>query len=254
MLLFRDQNHLTDETQEAFASRLGEPVPHPTGAGPRGQQLPARARPCTEDEPTAGTPTSPSRPDYPKASILRAARTRAQRRPTAATTGLGQHDRGLRPPAGRAESAWSTTSGPCTPTPTTIRGRPHSYVSQEAIEKHRNVLASTVYDDGASRRAHPSGDRRADPDPGALHQVRSSASSPGTAASCSRSCSDARHAAREHGPLALARGRRGHLGQPRHPALRGRRLRRDQHRVMRRVTLRGDVPGPRSRRRAQPGR
>ena len=33
------------------------------------------------------------------------------------------------------------------------------------------------------------------------------------------------HPARAHGPLALARGRPGHLGQPRHPALRDRGLR-----------------------------
>jgi alpha-ketoglutarate-dependent taurine dioxygenase len=140
VLFFRDQGHLDDHTQEAFAGRLGEPVPHPTVPVRPGSsylleldsQHGGRANSWHTDVTFV--------PDYPKASILRA----------------------VKSPAYGGDTVWANTTEAYTRLPAELKGlvdnlwalhtNAYDYaasrntVSKEAIERHRSVFASTVYE------------------------------------------------------------------------------------------------------------
>jgi len=140
VLFFRDQGHLTDETQEQFAGLLGDPVAHPTvpvAAGSRyllelNSELGGRANSWHTDVTFV--------PDYPKASILRA----------------------VTSPAYGGDTVWANTTEAYRRLPDELKGlvdnlwalhtNAYDYaaarttVSKEAIERHRSVFASTVYE------------------------------------------------------------------------------------------------------------
>jgi alpha-ketoglutarate-dependent taurine dioxygenase len=140
VIFFRDQGHLDDAGQEAFAARLGDPVPHPTVPVADGSSY------LLELDSQKGGRASSWHTDvtfvdaYPKASILRA----------------------VKSPAYGGDTVWANTAEAYERLPDELReladrlwalhtnaydyaaARPG--VSQEQIERHRSVFASTVYE------------------------------------------------------------------------------------------------------------
>lgn len=140
VLFFRDQAHLDDASQEAFAKRLGEPVPHPT--------VPVRAGSSylLELDSAHGGRANAWHTDvtfvaaYPKASILRAV---------------------VSPSAG-GDTVWANTAAAYESLPEPLKAladglraihtNAYDYAAakprarEEDIERHRAVFASTVYE------------------------------------------------------------------------------------------------------------
>jgi len=140
VLFFRDQGHLTDDSQEAFAARLGRPVAHPTVPVRDGSsylleldsQHGGRANSWHTDVTFV--------PDYPAASILRAV--------TSPTSG--------------GDTVWANTSLAYERLPAPLRllvdnlravhTNAYDYAATRAdvdparLARHRDVFASTVFE------------------------------------------------------------------------------------------------------------
>lgn len=139
VIFFRDQGHLDDDSQEAFAERLGAPVAHPTVPVKNGKYL-------LELDSRLGGRANSWHTDvtfvdaYPKASILRA----------------------VTSPAYGGDTVWANTTEAYNRLPPELKGlvdnlwalhtNAYDYaatrdtVSKEAVERHRSVFASTVYE------------------------------------------------------------------------------------------------------------
>lgn len=139
VIFFRDQGHLDDAGQEAFAERLGRPVAHPTVPVRTGKFL-------LELDSQNGGRANSWHTDvtfveaYPKASILRA----------------------VTSPEYGGDTVWANTEEAYRRLPPELKAladnlwalhtNAYDYagaranVSKEAIERHRTVFASTVYE------------------------------------------------------------------------------------------------------------
>lgn len=140
VLFFRDQDHLTDETQEQFAARLGEPVPHPTVPVAAGSSYLLELNSEHGGRANSWHTDVTFVPDYPKASILRA----------------------VTSPEYGGDTVWANTTEAYQRLPDALKAlvdnlwalhtnaydyaAARSSVSKEALERHRNVFASTVYE------------------------------------------------------------------------------------------------------------
>jgi alpha-ketoglutarate-dependent taurine dioxygenase len=140
VLFFRDQAHLDDASQEAFAARLGTPVAHPTVPVAKGSSYLLEL-----DSERGGRASSWHTdvtfvPDYPKASILRQ----------------------VVSPASGGDTVWANTTEAytCLPEPLkalvdnlwAVHTNAYDYAAtkpdarSEDVERHRSVFASTVYE------------------------------------------------------------------------------------------------------------
>jgi alpha-ketoglutarate-dependent taurine dioxygenase len=150
VLFFRDQQHLTDAEQEAFAARLGDPVAHPTVPVLDGSRY------ILELDGARGARASSWHTDvtfavaYPQASVLRAVISPEFGGDTVwANTATAYDDL---PPELKtlADSLWATHSNlydyaGAKPT-----------VSEEAARRYKEVFTSTVYEtDHPVVRVHP---------------------------------------------------------------------------------------------------
>lgn len=140
VLFFRDQDHLDDASQEAFAARLGRPVAHPTVPVADGS-----AYLLELDSERGGRANSWHTdvtfvPDYPKASILRA----------------------VASPEFGGDTVWANTAAAYEDLPQSLRDladglwavhtNAYDYAAAkpdakaEQIERHRKVFTSTVHE------------------------------------------------------------------------------------------------------------
>ncbi len=140
VLFFRDQGHLDDASQEAFAARLGDPVAHPTVPVAKGSSYLLELNSQHGGRANAWHTDVTFVPAYPKASILRAVVSTASGGDTVwantaeAYARLPHHLKAL------ADNLWA------------LHTNAYDYAaakpaaSREQIERHRNVFASTVYE------------------------------------------------------------------------------------------------------------
>jgi taurine dioxygenase len=155
VIFFRDQVALNDERQEAFAARLGTPVPHPTVPVVQGSryvlELDSREGYAASTWHTDVT----FLPNYPEASILR----------------------GIVIPEAGGDTLWANTVTAYEELPAPLKAlvdnlkavhtNAYDYAAvfanapKEQIERHRTVFASTVYEtEHPVVRVHPqSGER-----------------------------------------------------------------------------------------------
>ncbi|ATQ42361.1 TauD/TfdA dioxygenase family protein [Caulobacter mirabilis] len=139
VIFFRDQGHLDDDSQEAFAERLGSPVAHPTVPVKNGKYL-------LELDSRLGGRANSWHTDvtfvdaYPKASILRAVTSPEYGGDTVWANTAEAYNRLPPELKALADSLWALHTNAYDYAAT--RGT----VSKEAIERHRTVFASTVYE------------------------------------------------------------------------------------------------------------
>lgn len=155
VIFFRDQHHLDDAGQEAFAMRLGTPVPHPTVPVADGSryllELDSRAGYAASSWHTDVTFV----PDYPEASVLR----------------------GIEIPAAGGDTLWANTATAYEELPEPLRilvdnlhavhSNQYDYAAilsgqpSDVIKKFSSVFASTVFEtEHPVVRVHPeSGER-----------------------------------------------------------------------------------------------
>lgn len=140
VLFFRDQTHLDDASQEAFAARLGEPVAHPTVPVANGSTFLLELDSHRGGRANAWHTDVTFVPAYPKASILRAV----------VSTASG------------GDTVWANTAEAYARLPDSLRQladglwalhtNAYDYAaakpaaSRDQIERHKNVFASTVYE------------------------------------------------------------------------------------------------------------
>jgi len=140
VLFFRDQHHLTDEAQEAFATRLGRPVPHPTVPVREGSSYLLELDSLHGGRASSWHTDVTFVPDYPAASILRS----------------------VTSPASGGDTVWANTTAAYERLPAplktlvndlrAIHTNAYDYAAtradadEERLARHRNVFASTVYE------------------------------------------------------------------------------------------------------------
>jgi alpha-ketoglutarate-dependent taurine dioxygenase len=140
VLFFRDQNHLDDVGQELFAARLGDPVAHPTVPVAAGSSYLLELNSEQGGRANSWHTDVTFVPDYPKASILRA----------------------VTSPAYGGDTVWANTTEAYKRLPEELKAlvdnlwalhtNAYDYaaartnVNREAIERHKSVFASTVYE------------------------------------------------------------------------------------------------------------
>ncbi|HEJ5347609.1 TPA: TauD/TfdA family dioxygenase [Pseudomonas aeruginosa] len=155
VIFFRDQSHLDDQTQEAFAHLLGEPVAHPTVPSREGTRF------LLELDGAEGRRANSWHTDvtfveaYPKASILRSV---------------------VAPESG-GDTVWANTASAYADLPAELReladrlwavhSNEYDYAgvkpsaSLEQLENYRKVFTSTVYEtEHPLVRTHPESGRR----------------------------------------------------------------------------------------------
>lgn len=140
VLFFRNQHHLDDATQEAFAARLGKPVAHPTVPVSAGSNYLLELDSSRGGRANAWHTDVTFVPAYPKASILRAV---------------------VSPEAG-GDTVWANTAAAYENLPAPLKAlaeelravhtNAYDYAAtrpnarEEDVARHRNVFASTVYE------------------------------------------------------------------------------------------------------------
>ncbi|WEJ98383.1 MAG: TauD/TfdA family dioxygenase [Candidatus Sphingomonas phytovorans] len=140
VIFFRDQTHLDDETHEAFAARLGEPLAHPTVPVAEGSRFLLELNSKEGEAASAWHTDITFLPAFPSASILRALTI---------------------PPAG-GDTLWANGAAAYASLPAPLKAlverlravhtnaydyaasRPEA--SNDQIRRHREVFASTVYE------------------------------------------------------------------------------------------------------------
>jgi alpha-ketoglutarate-dependent taurine dioxygenase len=140
VLFFRDQQHLTDDAQEAFAARLGRPVPHPTVPVREGSSY------LLELDSLHGGRASSWHTDvtfvdaYPAASILRSVTSPASGGDTTWANTAAAYERLPEPLKLLADKLWAVHTNAYDYAAT------RSDIDEERLERHRSVFASTVYE------------------------------------------------------------------------------------------------------------
>lgn len=140
VIFFRNQTHLTDESHEAFAGRLGKPLAHPTVPVAAGSQFLLELNSREGEAASAWHTDITFLPAFPEASILRAI---------------------VIPPAG-GDTTWANGAAAYEGLPAPLKAladnlravhtnaydyaasRPEA--SSEQIKRHREVFASVVYE------------------------------------------------------------------------------------------------------------
>ena len=221
VVFFRGQHHLDDDEHIAFAEKLGPlTTAHPTVNTGSARILSLAANKGMAANSWHTDVTFVDR--IPAFSILRGVTIPAYGGNTVWANTVAAYDA---LPATRSRRS-STTCGPSTPTTTTTppRRRTRRTTTTTQVfkrEEFRRVKYETAH---PVVRVHPeTGERSLVLGHFVKHFVGFNAVE---SAALFNLLQDARHPAGEHHPLDLAAGRRRDLGQPRHPALRGRRLRR----------------------------
>jgi taurine dioxygenase len=140
VLFFRDQTHLTDESHEAFAARLGTPVAHPTVPVPEGARYLLELNSERGGRANSWHTDVTFIPDYPKASILRSVVSPASGGDTVWANTAAAYNRLPEPLRALADSLWA------------IHTNAYDYAGSKPnakaadVERHRNVFASTVFE------------------------------------------------------------------------------------------------------------
>lgn len=140
VLFFRDQGHLDDASQEAFAARLGDPVPHPTVPVANGSSYLLELDSHKGGRAASWHTDVTFVPAYPKASILRAVVSPEYGGDTVWANTAEAYNRLPEPLRLLADNLWA------------LHTNAYDYaavrpdVSQEQIERHKSVFASTVYE------------------------------------------------------------------------------------------------------------
>ena len=139
VLFFRDQTHLDDAGQEAFAARLGRPVAHPTVPVASGAYL------LELDSQNGGRANSWHTdvtfvPAYPKASILRAVKSPAYGGDTVWANTAEAYNRLPDELRKLADNLWALHSNAYD----YAAAKPNA--NKEQIERYQKVFAATVYE------------------------------------------------------------------------------------------------------------
>ena len=222
VIFFRDQHHLDDDGQLAFASRLGTPTTaHPTVTSRGAAVLPIDSR---YDKANSWHTDVTFVDRIPKASLLRAVSLPELRR----HHDVGVDRGGLRPAARAAARARREPVGGAHQRLRLRHGRRLTARDDEladTVREYREEFVSEYYEtEHPVVRVHPETGRRV-----LLlgHFVKRFVGL-GTdrVGDAVPAAAGTGHQAGEHHPLELAAGRPGDLGQPGHPALRRGRLRR----------------------------
>ncbi|WP_296595074.1 TauD/TfdA family dioxygenase [Phenylobacterium sp.] len=140
VLFFRDQHHLNDETQEAFAARLGRPVAHPTVPVREGSSYLLELDSLHGGRASSWHTDVTFVPDYPAASILRAVTSPASGGDTVWANTTAAYERLPAPLKTLVDNLWAVHTNAYDYAAT------RADVDQERLERHRNVFASTVYE------------------------------------------------------------------------------------------------------------
>jgi alpha-ketoglutarate-dependent taurine dioxygenase len=140
VLFFRDQHHLDDAAQEAFATRLGRPVPHPTVPVREGSSY------LLELDSLHGGRASSWHTDvtfvdaYPAASILRAVTSPESGGDTTWANTTAAYERLPAPLKTLVDGLWALHTNAYDYAAT------RADVDEEKVRRHREVFASTVYE------------------------------------------------------------------------------------------------------------
>jgi len=140
VIFFRDQTQLDDASQEAFAARLGEPVAHPTVPVAKGSSYLLELDSHRGGRANSWHTDVTFVPAYPKASILRAVVSTASGGDTVWANTAEAYERLPDHLKALADNLWA------------LHTNAYDYAaakpaaSREQIERHRNVFAATVYE------------------------------------------------------------------------------------------------------------
>jgi alpha-ketoglutarate-dependent taurine dioxygenase len=140
VLFFRDQHHLDDQGQEAFAQRLGEPQAHPTVPVREGTKYLLELNSEHGGRANSWHTDVTFVPAYPKASILRAVVSPEYGGDTVWANTAEAYNRLPEPLKTLADGLWAVHTNAYD----YAASRPD--VSSEALEKYRAVFAATVYE------------------------------------------------------------------------------------------------------------
>jgi alpha-ketoglutarate-dependent taurine dioxygenase len=140
VIFFRGQDHLDDAGQEAFAERLGSPAPHPTVPVRPGSSYLLELNSDHGGRANNWHTDITFLPAYPKASILRAVQIPEYGGDTVWANTAEAYRRLPEPLRALADTLWAVHTNAYD----YAQAKPGA--SAEAIERHRNVFASTVYE------------------------------------------------------------------------------------------------------------
>jgi alpha-ketoglutarate-dependent taurine dioxygenase len=140
VLFFRNQHHLDDQGQEAFAQRLGEPQAHPTVPVREGTKYLLELNSEHGGRANSWHTDVTFVPAYPKASILRAVTSPEYGGDTVWANTAEAYNRLPEPLKSLADGLWAIHTNAYD----YAASRPD--VSSEALEKYRAVFAATVYE------------------------------------------------------------------------------------------------------------
>lgn len=156
VLFFRDQSHLDDASQEAFATRLGTPVAHPTVPVRDGSSYLLELDSSRGGRANSWHTDVTFVADYPKASILRAVVSPEFGGDTVWANTVEAYERLPAPLKQLADNLWA------------LHTNDYDYaarrndLSRESAEQFRSVFASTVYEtEHPVVRIHPETGERA---------------------------------------------------------------------------------------------
>jgi alpha-ketoglutarate-dependent sulfate ester dioxygenase len=154
VLFFRDQTHLDDSGQEAFAARLGKPVAHPTVPVADGSRFVLELDSRDGDAASAWHTDVTFLPNYPEASVLRSVEVPSAGGDTLWANTISAHEELPEPLKALVASLRAVHTNLHDPAAILRQA------SQREIERHR-VFASTVYEtEHPVVRVHPeSGER-----------------------------------------------------------------------------------------------
>lgn len=140
VLFFRDQGHLDDKSQEAFAERLGRPVAHPTVPVAKGSSYLLELNSEHGGRANAWHTDVTFLPDYPRASILRAVVSPAFGGDTVWANTATAYERLPAALKALADQLWAVHTNAYD----YAAAKPNAKV--EDVARHRNVFASTVFE------------------------------------------------------------------------------------------------------------
>lgn len=140
VLFFRDQHHLDDAAQEAFAARLGQPVPHPTVPVRDGSSYLLELDSLNGGRASSWHTDVTFAPAYPAASILRAVTSPEAGGDTTWANTAAAYEALPEPLKPLVDNLWALHTNAYDYAATRVA------VDPENQRRHREVFASTVYE------------------------------------------------------------------------------------------------------------